>query len=116
MVSHIDIFPTICELVGVDVPDFVQGRSLMPIVRGQAESVREEIFAEGTFHAAYEPQRAIRTRAWKYVRRFDDRTEPVLPNVDDSAGKELWSTAGPCGCSNGSSSMTSWLIRTRRAT
>jgi arylsulfatase A-like enzyme len=90
MVSHIDIFPTICELVGVDVPDFVQGRSLMPIVQGEADSVRDEIFAEGTFHAAYEPQRAIRTANWKYVRRFDGRTEPVLPNVDDSAGKSLW--------------------------
>jgi N-sulfoglucosamine sulfohydrolase len=90
LVSHIDIFPTICELVGVDVPAFVQGRSLMPIVDGRTESVRDEIFAEGTFHAAYEPQRTIRTPQWKYVRRFDGRTKPVLPNVDDSAGKELW--------------------------
>jgi N-sulfoglucosamine sulfohydrolase len=90
LVSHIDIFPTICELVGIDVPGFVQGQSLMPIVDGRAESVRAEIFAEGTFHAAYEPQRTIRTPKWKYVRRFDGRTKPVLPNVDDSAGKELW--------------------------
>jgi N-sulfoglucosamine sulfohydrolase len=90
LVSHIDIFPTICDLVGIDIPDFVQGTSLMPVVEGRVESVRDEIFAEGTYHAAYEPQRAIRTPKWKYVRRFDGRTNPVLPNVDDSAGKELW--------------------------
>ena len=25
LVSHVDIYPTICELVGVETPDFVQG-------------------------------------------------------------------------------------------
>ncbi len=94
LVSQVDIYPTICELVGIDVPDFVQGRSLMPIIDGRAESVRDEVFAEGTYHAAYEPQRAIRSREWKYVRRFDGRTTPVLPNVDDSAGKEIWIERG----------------------
>jgi N-sulfoglucosamine sulfohydrolase len=34
--------------------------------------VRSEIFSELTYHAAYEPQRAIRTDRFKYVRRFDD--------------------------------------------
>jgi arylsulfatase A-like enzyme len=90
LVSHVDIYPTICDVVGVDTPDFVQGQSLLPLVDGRAESVRDAVFAEGTFHAAYEPQRSIRTREWKYVRRFDGRTRPVLANVDDSAGKELW--------------------------
>jgi len=94
LVSQIDIYPTICDVVGIDVPEFVQGTSLMPIVTGRADSVRDEVFAEGTYHAAYEPQRAVRTHDWKYVRRFDGRTEPVLPNVDDSAGKELWITHG----------------------
>jgi hypothetical protein len=35
--------------------------------------VREEIFAGSTWHAAYEPQRAIRTRRHKYIRRWGDR-------------------------------------------
>ena len=38
--------------------------------------MRDAIFAEGTYHAAYEPQRAIRTPRWKYVRRFGDRARP----------------------------------------
>ena len=48
-----------------------------------------------TFHAAYEPQRAIRTERWKYIRRFDDYPDPVLANCDDSASKEL--LIGPAG-------------------
>ena len=51
--------------------------------------IHDEIFAEVTFHAAYEPQRAVRTERWKYIRRFDDATHPVLANCDDSASKEL---------------------------
>jgi N-sulfoglucosamine sulfohydrolase len=90
LVSHIDLFPTICDLVGVDSPDWLQGRSLLPIIQGETDEIRDAIFAEATYHAAYEPQRAIRTPRWKYVRRFGDRTGPVLPNTDDGPSKELW--------------------------
>ena len=57
-------------------------------------AVREEIFAEGTYHAAYEPQRAIRTDRWKYIRRFDARETPVRPNTDDGPAKDLWMRHG----------------------
>ena len=33
LVEHIDLFPTICDLVGADIPDSVQGRSLAPSLR-----------------------------------------------------------------------------------
>ena len=89
LVSQIDIYPTICDVAGVPQPDFLQGTSLLPLVAG-AEQVRSEVFAEGTYHAAYEPQRAIRTDRWKYIRRFDDRTTPVPANTDDGPSKDLW--------------------------
>jgi N-sulfoglucosamine sulfohydrolase len=94
LVSHIDIYPTICELLEIPAPAWLQGRSLMPIVRGEVDEIRDAVFAEGTYHAAYEPQRAIRTPTWKYVRRFDGRTKPVLPNTDDSPSKDLWLVHG----------------------
>ena len=90
MVSHVDIFPTICELLGIDPPDWLQGRSIMPLVRGEVERTREEIFAEVNYHAAYEPMRCVRTERWKYIRRYDGRTRPVLPNCDDGLSKEVW--------------------------
>ena len=90
MVSHVDIFPTICELLGIDPPDWLQGRSIVPLVRGEAERIREEIFAEVNYHAAYEPMRCVRTERWKYIRRYDGRTRPVLPNCDDGPSKEVW--------------------------
>jgi N-sulfoglucosamine sulfohydrolase len=90
MVSHVDLFPTICELLEIESPRWLQGESMMPLIRGEAEQIHDEIFAEVTYHAAYEPQRALRTRRWKYIRRFDGRSRPVLPNCDDSPSKDVW--------------------------
>jgi N-sulfoglucosamine sulfohydrolase len=88
LVSQIDLFPTFCELAGVDIPEWVDGTSLMPLVRGEADAVRDEVFAELTYHAAYEPQRALRTDRFKYIRYYLDGP-PVLANVDDSMTKDL---------------------------
>ena len=89
LVSHIDLFPTVCELAGVERPEWLQGESLLPLANGEAEEVRESIFAEKTYHVAYEPERCVRTHRWKYIRRFGERTRPVLPNTDDGPSKEL---------------------------
>ena len=91
LVSHIDLFPTICEVVGIEAPSHLQGVSLMPLVRGDTDRVREEVFAEVTYHAAYDPARAVRTDRWKLIRHFDDdMTTPVLPNCDESEAKTVW--------------------------
>ena len=89
LVSGIDLFPTLCDLIGIGIPDHVQGRSLVPAVRGDTRDVNDAVFAELTYHAAYDPQRAIRTRRHKYVRRWGERDLPVLPNIDDSPSKDL---------------------------
>jgi N-sulfoglucosamine sulfohydrolase len=94
LVSQIDLFPTICELIGAERPDWLQGQSLLPLMRRETDSVNDAIFAELTYHAAYEPQRAIRTRRWKYIRRFGERNLPVLANVDDGPTKELFVASG----------------------
>ena len=90
MVSHIDVLPTICDLLDIAAPEGVQGSSMMPLIRGEVESIHEEIFAEVNYHAAYEPQRAVRTQRWKYIRRYSDRQKPVLPNCDGSPSKDVW--------------------------
>jgi N-sulfoglucosamine sulfohydrolase len=94
LVSQIDLFPTVCDLLGIGRPSWLQGRSLMPLIRGEAREVNQAIFAEVTYHAAYEPQRAARTSRWKYIRRFDERDGPAMPNVDDSPSKEVWLAHG----------------------
>jgi N-sulfoglucosamine sulfohydrolase len=88
-VSQIDIFPTLCDLLGIDYPSWLQGQSLLPLVHNEKDQLHEAVFAEVNYHAAYEPKRAVRTKRWKYIRRFDDRSELILPNVDDSPTKDF---------------------------
>ncbi len=94
MISQLDIFPTLCDYLGIAPPAWLQGKSLLPLLRGTVNKVHDEIFAEVNYHAAYEPIRAVRTERWKYIRRFGDKTTPVLPNCDDSLSKTLWLNAG----------------------
>jgi len=94
MVSHLDLYPTICALLNIESPAWLQGKSLLPLIHGQVQELNDELFAEVNFHAAYEPKRAVRTRRWNYIRRFGDREHPVLPNCDDGLSKDLWLKTG----------------------
>jgi arylsulfatase A-like enzyme len=64
------------------------------LLQNKTDQINQEIFAEATYHAAYEPQRAVRTTRWKYIRRFGDRRTPVLCNCDDSPSKTLFMQYG----------------------
>jgi N-sulfoglucosamine sulfohydrolase len=95
LVSHLDLYPTVCDVVGLEHPPWLEGTSLLPLVRGDVAEVHEEIFAEVTYHAAYEPQRSVRTSRYKYMRRYDDQHPGrVLANLDDSLTKDVLLAAG----------------------
>lgn len=89
LVSHLDIYPTVCAAAGVPAPPWLEGRSLTPLLDETATAIRDEIFAEVTYHAAYEPLRGIRTDRWKYIRYFDDFDLTVKPNIDDGYSKQF---------------------------
>ena len=90
LISHLDIYPTLCELLKIEPPSWLQGRSFLPVLRGEAEEINETLFSEVNYHASYEPKRAVRTKRWKYIRRYDGRRHPVLPNCDDGLTKTYW--------------------------
>ena len=79
----------------------------------------DAVFAEITFHAAYEPQRAVRTKRYKYIRRFDNGHEdPCSPNIDDSPSKDYLLAHGLAerDAAAGGAATTSSSTRTRRTT
>ena len=90
MTSHLDIFPTVCDLLQIKPPSWLRGKSLLPLVRKEATRLHDELFFEINDHAAFEAVRAVRTERWKYIRRFDKQRTPVLLNCDDGESKSLW--------------------------
>ncbi|MEX2501504.1 MAG: sulfatase [Trueperaceae bacterium] len=67
LVSHVDLLPTLLEGVGIEPEPDLHGHSVWPMLRGETDGVRQEVFAEKTFHTAYEPQRAVRTERYKLI-------------------------------------------------
>lgn len=90
LVSQIDLYPTICDLLGLEHPAWLEGRSLLPLIQGEAAEVNEQITAEINYHGAYDPQRCVRTARWKYIRVYDDGPRPGDMNCDGSPSKALW--------------------------
>jgi arylsulfatase A-like enzyme len=94
LLSNIDVFPTICDYLGIEHPKWLTGKSFLTVVEGTSKEVNEAVFSEVTYHAAYEPKRSVRTARWKYIRHFEDRNTVVLPNCDDGYSKTYWMEKG----------------------
>ena len=39
LVSHLDLFPTICDVAGVKHPTWLQGHSMLPLMTGQKQEI-----------------------------------------------------------------------------
>lgn len=94
MVTHMDLFPTACDVAGIAPPQWLQGHSLCPLMSGQVTKLRDEVFGQVNYHAAYEPQRSVRTMTHKYIKRYEVHPHPVLPNCDGSLTKRAMIESG----------------------
>lgn len=79
LVSLIDLPPTLLAAAGLPVPDTMQGRSLLPLTRGQAEGWPEEVFIQ---ISESQVGRAVRTHRWKYGVNAPDKNGGRDPAAD----------------------------------
>jgi arylsulfatase A-like enzyme len=83
MSLNLDITPTILDWASIPIPDNVQGLSLVPLLEGKKDSLREDCFYEHPFE--YEgkiPQsEGIRSNSWKYIRWISQ--DPVYEELYD---------------------------------
>ena len=60
-----DIYPTLCELAEIEVPETVESRSLLPLLRGEKEPLHETIYSHYR-----DIQRMVSDGRWKLIRYY----------------------------------------------
>ena len=79
-VSGVDLFPTVCDYAGIDVPEGVQGMSVRPLVEGRDVPWRKCAYIESNYWG-----RAIVTDRYKYVTEYKPKEiEDFLPPGPDA--------------------------------
>ena len=82
MALNIDVAPTILELADLDAANEIQGKSLVPLLRGKEVEWREAFFCEHRFDRADIPKsEGVRTQRWKYIRYYEQ--QPVYEELYD---------------------------------
>lgn len=69
MISWVDLLPTLIEAAGGTPPDNIDGRSFLPVLRGEKSTHRDRIFtthsSDGNMNVY--PIRSVRTADWKFI-------------------------------------------------
>jgi arylsulfatase A-like enzyme/Tfp pilus assembly protein PilF len=69
-VSHVDIFPTVLDAVGLSAPKRVHGQSLLPLIVGEDFKADRGVYSESLYpllHYGWAPLRALRTDDRKLI-------------------------------------------------
>jgi arylsulfatase A-like enzyme len=83
-VINLDLAPTMLNLAKHPIPEEMQGRSFMPLIRGQNQPSRTEVFCEHLWDHPQIPQtEALRTGGWKYIRYLKHPEYEELYNLTD---------------------------------
>ena len=88
LISAIDYLPTILESASVEIPDGIDGRSLLPLIRGEEMTAREYLFTqfyEGAGGKEY-PMRSIQNTRFGYIVNLWADGDLALSN-DTQAGR-----------------------------
>jgi arylsulfatase A-like enzyme len=85
--SGVDLLPTLLDLLGLDIPDDIEGLSHAQSLRTPAANpVRTEVYTTKTYHDSFDPIRAIRTKEYSYIENYATRPLLDLPwDIAESA-------------------------------
>jgi len=82
-----DLAPTMLDLVGLPIPDTMQGASLLPLIRDQYPPWRSDFFGEQLIDIQdYPRSECVRSQEWKYIRYFKRTEDPTFHTLDGTFG------------------------------
>lgn len=81
MAANVDVPSTILDLAGVDVPSGYQGKSLVPVIKGEKLN-RDTVLIEHLWDFDnIPPSEGLRTAEWKYFRYINDQSIAEMYNL-----------------------------------
>ena len=87
LVSLVDLPPTLLDAAGIEAPDHMQGRSILPLVRGEDVEWPDEVFLQ---ISESQVGRAIRSKRWKYAVTAPDKSGWEDSYSDNYVESELY--------------------------
>ena len=89
LVATVDLAPTVLQLAGAKIGDHIQGKSLVPLLSGTGDRVRDVVFIE--FYTYENPfpwlldmdYRALRTSRYKYIHWMQHPKENELYDLQE---------------------------------
>ncbi len=89
-VHHVDLFPTVLDLLGLEPRKGLDGSSLLPLITKEQDQIRPYQFGEGAYLGV--PQRYIQDGSWKLIKNY---TELGADNPAGGQARTLWTEAPP---------------------
>lgn len=86
-VSHIDIFPTVCDFLSLEKPPFLQGDSLLPLIRG--EKIKKRAIYFESLEAYYNSGWASLRGFIEEKKKFIDSPIPEFYSLEDDFDEKL---------------------------
>lgn len=87
LTSLCDLMPTLCDYVGIETPEHLYGKSLLPLIRGEkVNNWRKEVVSEWHTNRSttIQPARMMRTEKYKYIVYRENEDEELYDLESDS--------------------------------
>jgi len=112
-ISSIDYFPTICEAVGVPLPEdrIIDGVSLMPVLKKTGTIERDALFWHFPHYRGKDvvPYSIIRAGDWKLIKRYEGKTFELFNLKEDLSETHDLSEEMPDKVKELDARLTRWL-------
>ena len=64
----VDVYPTLCDLTGINPPDYIQGKSLIPVLKNPKYNLKNEIYTR------YKQGEAVIDKNYSYTEFYEGET------------------------------------------
>ncbi len=88
LTEHVDLYPTLCDLCGLDKPPWLEGDSFLPLLNDPGKAWKRAVFSHRRhmWHdrlQVYEVAHTVRTERYRYTVYLDERGELLYRELFD---------------------------------